>query len=288
MSSAQHTYIFILGWLFAIRREVGGGLHIHGVCSSKWQSKAATRPQGETDGYKECGRKEAQGNEPVAAGASASTDGGGSQESGKQKKTKTALNEGPGCMPKVITATASATGSMSIGTGDHAESEQETWQEAEWQRMQQQEAAETPVFVAQSRLYSTRSSQDQTIQRQVAHSTKPAESAVSRKSTTGLVAQIGNHNDKSGSTLQSLTALSVGEAEFLRSGERRSSWTVPEQSESSTSNSLTDRLGARQRMKHIDTRYSWIQEQVQDVDLSIKKVLTAKKCAGVGTKPVFV
>ena len=37
---------------------------------------------------------------------------------------------------------------------------------------------------------------------------------VSRKSTTGLVAQIGNHTAKSGSTLQSLTALSVGEAEF--------------------------------------------------------------------------
>ena len=37
---------------------------------------------------------------------------------------------------------------------------------------------------------------------------------VSRKSTTGLVAQIGNHIVKSGSTLQSLTALSVGEAEF--------------------------------------------------------------------------
>ena len=37
---------------------------------------------------------------------------------------------------------------------------------------------------------------------------------VSRKSTTGLVAQIGNHTTTFGSTLQSLTALSVGEAEF--------------------------------------------------------------------------
>ena len=51
---------------------------------------------------------------------------------------------------------------------------------------------------------------------------------VSRKSTTGLVAQIGNHTVKSGSTLQRSTTLSVGEAEFLRSGERRSSWTIPE------------------------------------------------------------
>ena len=37
---------------------------------------------------------------------------------------------------------------------------------------------------------------------------------VSRKSTAQLVAQIGNRTVKSGSTLQSLTALSVGEAEF--------------------------------------------------------------------------
>ena len=37
---------------------------------------------------------------------------------------------------------------------------------------------------------------------------------VSRKSSTGLVDLIGNHTVKSGSTLQSLTALSVGEADF--------------------------------------------------------------------------
>ena len=37
---------------------------------------------------------------------------------------------------------------------------------------------------------------------------------VSRNSTTGLVAQIGNRTEKCGSSLESLTALSVGEAEF--------------------------------------------------------------------------
>ena len=42
-----------------------------------------------------------------------------------------------------------------------------------------------------------------------------ADDPISRKSTTGLVAQIGNHSVKSGSTLQSFTALSVGEAEFF-------------------------------------------------------------------------
>ena len=123
---------------------------------------------------------------------------------------------------------------------------------------------------------------------------------VSRKSTTGLVAQIGNHTVKSGSTLQSLTALSVGEAEFyaaVQGGQVGLSLKslyqdlgIPLKIEilcdSSTANSLTDRLGAEQRTKHIDTRYIWIQERVQDGDLSVKKVLTAKNCADVGTKPV--
>ena len=58
------------------------------------------------------------------------------------------------------------------------------------------------------------------------------------------------------------------------------------QCDSSTANSLMDRLGAGQRTKHIDTRYFWIQKRVQDGDLSTKKVPTAKNCADVGTKTV--
>ena len=125
---------------------------------------------------------------------------------------------------------------------------------------------------------------------------------VSRKSTTGLVAQIGltligNHTVKPGSTLQSLTALSVGEAEFyeeVKGGQVGASlrsihkdlgtpMKIEVQSSSSTANSLTDRLGAGRRMKHMDTRYFWVQERVQDGDLSIKKVPTAKNYADVGT-----
>ena len=123
---------------------------------------------------------------------------------------------------------------------------------------------------------------------------------VSRKSTTGLVVKKGNHTVKSGSTLQGVTALSVGETEFyavVKGGQvglsLRSMYQdlgipmkIEIQSDSSTSNSLTDRLGAGQRTKHIDTRYFWIQERVQDGALSIKKVPTAKNCAVVGTKPV--
>ena len=49
------------------------------------------------------------------------------------------------------------------------------------------------------------------------------------------------------------------------------------QRDSSTANSLTERLGVGPETKHIDTRYFWVQERVQDGDLSIKKVPTAKK-----------
>ena len=121
-----------------------------------------------------------------------------------------------------------------------------------------------------------------------------------RKSTTGLVAQVGNHTVKSGSTLQSLTALSAGEAEFyavVKGGQVGLSlrtmyqdlgipMKIEIQSASSAANSLADRLGAGQRTKHIDTRHFWMQERVQDGDLSVKKVPTAKNCADVGTKPV--
>ena len=58
------------------------------------------------------------------------------------------------------------------------------------------------------------------------------------------------------------------------------------QSDSSTLTSSTERLGAGKRTKHIDTRYFWVQERVQDGDISFKKVPTAKNCADVGTKPV--
>ena len=93
----------------------------------------------------------------------------------------------------------------------------------------------------------------------------------SRKSTTGLVAQIGNHTVKSGSTLQSLAALSVGEAEFYAVTVRRR---------------ILGCMDWEQRTKHVDTRNFWIQERVQDGDFNVKKVLAAKNCTVVGTKPV--
>ena len=107
---------------------------------------------------------------------------------------------------------------------------------------------------------------------------------------TGLVAQIGNHSVKSGSTLARSTALGVGVAEFhavVKGGQvglsLRSIDTDPGfilkveiQSDSSTAISLTGRLGAGARTKHIDSLFFGVLDRVQDGDLSAKKVLTAK------------
>ena len=56
------------------------------------------------------------------------------------------------------------------------------------------------------------------------------------------------------------------------------------QSDSSTANSLTDRLGVGQRSKHIDTRYFWIPERVQDGDLKLRRCWNeASLCFGTAT-----
>ena len=75
------------------------------------------------------------------------------------------------------------------------------------------------------------------------------------------MAQIGNHTSKSEASIQSVTALNVGETE----------------------NSLTDRLEAGQQREHKDMRDFWIQEQVRTEDFSITK---EKNCANVVTKPI--
>ena len=51
---------------------------------------------------------------------------------------------------------------------------------------------------------------------------------VSRKSTTGLVAQIGNHTVKIWINASELDSIKRWRSGVLRSGERRSSWTIPE------------------------------------------------------------
>ena len=106
---------------------------------------------------------------------------------------------------------------------------------------------------------------------------------------TGLVAQIGNHTVKSGSTLQSWTALSVGEAGFyavVKGGQfglsLRSTYQdlgIPMKIEIQVDNvEVFDRsIGSKTANETLDTRYFWTQERVQYGDLNIKKVRTGKK-----------
>ena len=120
---------------------------------------------------------------------------------------------------------------------------------------------------------------------------------VSRKSTKGLVAWTGSRTVKFGSELDSIERWRSGFHAVVKGGqlglslrsvyqELGISMKIKKESDSSTANSLTDGLGAGQRRTHIDTRYFWIQERVQDGDFSIKKVPTVKNCADVGTKTV--
>ena len=75
-----------------------------------------------------------------------------------------------------------------------------------------------------------------------------------------------NHTVRAGSTLQSLTALSAGEAKEDKVGlslrsiymDQGIPMKVEIQSDSSAANSLTDRLKAGPRTKHIDKRYFWV------------------------------
>ena len=124
---------------------------------------------------------------------------------------------------------------------------------------------------------------------------------VSRMSTTRLVGQMGNPSVKSGSTLQSLIALSVGEAEFyalVKEGQVGLSFRsiymdmgIPRRLKYKLTLLRqilrTDRLGAGPRTKQIDTRiFFGVQSEFKNGDISIKKVPTAMNCSDVGTKPV--
>ena len=66
----------------------------------------------------------------------------------------------------------------------------------------------------------------------------------------------------------------------------RSPMKVETQSDRSTTNSLTDRLGAGPERNTLIHYTFGVQERVQERVLSIEKVPTAKMCAYVGTKPV--
>ena len=106
--------------------------------------------------------------------------------------------------------------------------------------------------------------------------------AATRKSTTGLVALLGQHCIRHGSNMQSTIALSSGESEFyalvkasstglgLQSllGDWGISLPLVVMSDSSAARGHVSRRGLG-KMRHIQTRYLWLQERVGEGHVKI-------------------
>ncbi|CAK0811643.1 unnamed protein product [Prorocentrum cordatum] len=123
--------------------------------------------------------------------------------------------------------------------------------------------------------------------------------AVTRKSTGGFVAMLGHHVVKHGSNLQSTVSLSSGESEYYALVKGGSvglglhslfaDWgldlKVELASDSSAARGHVQRRGLG-KMRHVQSRYLWIQERVGKGDLSIAAVPGKNNVADVLTKRV--
>ena len=121
---------------------------------------------------------------------------------------------------------------------------------------------------------------------------------ITRRSTTGLVVRRGEHLLKHSSTLQSTVGLSSAEAEYyaLTKGAchalgleaqladwRLDAGTLQVYSDSSSARAFSARRGLG-KMRHIQTRYLWLQERVALGHLIVKKVRGDDNVADVLTK----
>ena len=118
-----------------------------------------------------------------------------------------------------------------------------------------------------------------------------------RRSTTGMIIRRGKHMLRHSSTLQSTRALSSAEAEYyaLTKGAAYAlgiqshfrDWGVELKilirSDSSSGLSFSSRRGLG-RMRHIQTRYLWLQERVAAKHLRLEKVRTDMNPADILTK----
>ena len=112
---------------------------------------------------------------------------------------------------------------------------------------------------------------------------------VTRKSTTGCLVFIGTHCCKGTSNLQSLIALSVGEAEFyaITKGsamglsfqsilaELGLRMRVVIRSDSSSAGAMSSRVGVG-RNKHMQSKWLWVQDRIQQDHLKVKKIWDAR------------
>ena len=109
-----------------------------------------------------------------------------------------------------------------------------------------------------------------------------------RRSTTGYTRSIGTHCVKHGSNLQSTVALSSEESEFyaltcgaalglslksLMAGWGQKYDLIIVLSDSSAARSTAARRGLG-KVRHVQTRYLWVQERMANNDLTVKSVNT--------------
>ena len=120
-----------------------------------------------------------------------------------------------------------------------------------------------------------------------------------RRSTSGLLVMAGEHCLKHASLLQSQVGLSSGEAEFYAlcrgaaSGLGLISYladlgiqgTLRCHSDSSAARSVASRRGLG-KLRHVHTRYLWLQSQVAAKTLSLRCVLGTQNPADCLTKPL--
>ena len=117
---------------------------------------------------------------------------------------------------------------------------------------------------------------------------------LTRKSTTGFTVLLGKHTLRHGSKLQSTISLSSGESKFygvvkgsaaglgikalLEDWGISSTQKVAVNTDSAAAKGMSDRIGLG-RVRHVQTRYLWVQERVVTKDLEVVKVM------GVDTPP---
>ena len=123
--------------------------------------------------------------------------------------------------------------------------------------------------------------------------------AVTRRSTTGMVALYGTHNLKHSSNIQSTISLSTGESEYyalIKGGsvglglqsllqDFGLSVRVVVESDSNAAKGTVNRQGLG-KARHIQTRYLWIQERIARQDLKVLHVPGKRNRADVLTKSV--
>ena len=123
--------------------------------------------------------------------------------------------------------------------------------------------------------------------------------AVTRKSTTGLAVMFGRHCLKHLSNLQSTIALSSGESEYyalvkaaqVGLGMRALledlgiEVTLSIHSDSSAARGHVGRLGLG-KMRHIQTRYLWVQERIRDGHFAVVCIKGKQNPADLLTKPL--